>query len=210
MIDARRRMPDAAGRAHILAGVAESGSQPNLFARIAAGDGSAVRECMDLYGGLVWSLARRFTSSAADAEDATQDIFLEIWRSAARYDAAMGKEATFIATIARRRLIDRARAANRQPQMQEFDDSMPAVPETETEDAGPVAADVAVAQRALSRLNEDQRQVLLLGIVEGMTHSEIATAIGRPLGTVKTQMRRGLIRLRELIEETDGGGEADR
>ena len=72
--------------------VAETASQTSLFERIAAGDGSAVRQCMDEYGGLVWSLARRFSSSAADAEDASQEIFLELWKSAARYDPAMGSE----------------------------------------------------------------------------------------------------------------------
>ena len=176
-----------------------------LFERIAAGDASAVKECMDNYGGLVWSLARRFTSSAADAEDATQEIFLEIWRSAARYDSSMGKETTFITTIARRRLIDRVRAAARRPATEEYDEAVAVDPDTADENAGAVAADVAIAQRALAKLNDDQREILLLGIVEGLTHSEIATATGKPLGTVKTQMRRGLIKLRELVEQ--GGGD---
>ena len=200
---------DVAGRAHILGRVRNSDTQASLFERIAAGDGSAVRECMDTYGSLVWSLARRFTSSAQDAEDATQEIFLEIWKSASRYDASMGKESTFIATIARRRLIDRVRAASRQPETEEYDEASSPAAAPEGMDAGPVAADIETAQRALSRLNKDQREVLVLGIVEGMTHSEIATATGRPLGTVKTQMRRGLIRLREMIEdssEEDGTG----
>jgi len=181
----------------------DSISIPTLFERIAAGDASAVRECMDTYGGLVWSLARRFTQSAADAEDATQEIFLEIWKSAARYDSSMGKESTFITTIARRRLIDRVRASSRRPESQEYDDSLVADPTTVHESAGAVAADIATAQRALAQLGDDQRKILLLGIVEGMTHNEIAMQTGKPLGTVKTQMRRGLIRLRELLDATD-------
>jgi len=183
--------------------VTESASSQSIFERIAAGDATAIGECMDTYGGLVWSLARRYTESAADAEDATQEIFLEIWKSAARYDASMGKETTFIATIARRRLIDRARASARRPESQEYDDTLPVDPLTIDQDAGAVAVDVAAAQRALAALGEDQREVLLLGIVEGMTHSEIATATGKPLGTVKTQMRRGLIRLREMLEHAN-------
>lgn len=179
----------------------------SLFERIAAGDSTAVKECMEAYGGLVWSLARRFTESAADAEDATQEIFLEIWKSAARYDPSMGKESTFITTIARRRLIDRLRATNRRPMTTEYDDTVSIDPRTADESAGAVAADIAVAQRALARLNEDQRQVLLLGIVDGLTHSEIATATGKPLGTVKTQMRRGLSKLREMLEQTKEEGE---
>ncbi len=158
---------------------------------------------MDVYGGLVWSLARRFTESAADAEDATQEIFLEIWKSAARYDSSMGKESTFITTIARRRLIDRVRAYNRRPATQEYDDTLSVDPQTVDQNAGAVAVDAAAAQRALAKLGDDQRQILLLGIVEGMTHSEIATKVGKPLGTVKTHMRRGLIKLREILEQAD-------
>ena len=181
----------------------ESEPAVSLFVRIATGDSAAVKECMDTYGGLVWSLARRFTESAADAEDATQEIFLEIWKSAARYDPSLGKESTFITTIARRRLIDRVRAYNRRPATQEYDDTLSVDPATADQNAGAVAVDVATAQRALAQLNNDQREILLLGIVEGMTHSEIATATGKPLGTVKTQMRRGLIKLREIVEQPD-------
>lgn len=187
----------------------EQESQPSLFERIAAGDASAVAQFMDTYGGLVWSLARRFTESAADAEDATQEIFLDIWKSAARYEASMGKESTFIATIARRRLIDRMRANSRRPATQEYDDAQSIDPKTVDENAGAVAVDVSAAQRALAKLKVGQREIVLMGVVEGMTHSEIATATGKPLGTVKTQMRRGLIKLRELIELDGDETEAD-
>ena len=161
---------------------------------------------MDAYGGLVWSLARRYSESVADAEDATQEIFLEIWKSADRYDPAMGKESTFIATIARRRLIDRVRASSRRPQSLEYDDTTTIDPSTSDEPQGGIAADIGAAQKALAKLSEDQREILLLGIVEGLTHSEIATATGKPLGTVKTQMRRGLIRLRALLEQSETSG----
>ena len=78
----------------------------SILERIAAGDANAVQECMDLYGNLVWSLARRFTRSAAEAEDAVQEVFLDVWKSAARFDAKRASEKTFVAMIARRRLID--------------------------------------------------------------------------------------------------------
>jgi RNA polymerase sigma-70 factor (ECF subfamily) len=125
----------------------------------------------------------------------------------------MGKESTFIATIARRRLIDRMRAAGRQPATEEFDEFLTPGDAPPDEEAGAMAVDVAIAQRALAQLGAAEREVLLLGIVEGMTHSEIATATGRPIGTVKTQMRRGLIRLRQLVEQTEpdsGEGERER
>lgn len=121
----------------------------------------------------------------------------------------MGKESTFIATIARRRLIDRMRANSRRPATQEYDDTLSVDPETVDQNAGAVAVDVSAAQSALAKLNEKQREIVLMGVVEGMTHSEIATATGKPLGTVKTQMRRGLIKLRELIELDADVTEAD-
>lgn len=175
--------------------------QSSVFERIAAGDPAAVEECMETFGNLVWSLARRFTESAADAEDASQEIFLDIWRSAHRYDVSMGKESTFVATIARRRLIDRLRASGRRPVTEEYDDSVSIDPESADENTGAVAVDVGIAQRALATLNEGQREILMLGIIEGMTHSEIALKTGKPLGTVKTQMRRGLIKLREFGDQ---------
>src|SRR5829696_165972 len=72
-----------------------------LLHRIAAGDSAAVEEFLDRYGGLVWSLARRFTSNRQESEDAVQDVFIELWRKAPRYDASLSSEATFVAMIAR-------------------------------------------------------------------------------------------------------------
>jgi RNA polymerase sigma-70 factor (ECF subfamily) len=183
-------------------GMTETPPTLPILTRIAAGDAAAVKECIDTYGGLVWSLARRFCESAADAEDASQEIFLEVWKSAARYEATMGKESTFIATIARRRLIDRLRQSGRRPPTEEFDDSRAF--DSEPVDDGAVAADIGAAQRALGKLKPEQREVLMLGIVEGLTHSEIALRMGKPLGTVKTHMRRGLVKLREFV---DAGGD---
>ena len=177
-----------------------------LLERIAAGDPSAVKECMDVFGGLVWSLARRMSASAADAEDATQEIFLEIWKSAGRYDATLGSEAVFVTTIARRRLIDRMRARKRRPRTEEFDETaLPIESGVEVADSGALAVEAALAARALEQLGDAERQVLLMGIVDGLTHSEIALATGKPLGTVKTHMRRGLKKIRELLDSEPQG-----
>lgn len=181
----------------------------SLLERIAAGDSAAVKECMDVYGGLVWALARRMSHSAADAEDATQEIFVEIWKSAARYDAALGPEPVFVTTIARRRLIDRMRARKRRPPTEEFNEEINVEPALERAHAGTLAVESARAARALAQLGEAERQILLMGIVDGMTHSEIATATGKPLGTVKTQMRRGLIKIRELLGSDARPAEGD-
>jgi RNA polymerase sigma-70 factor (ECF subfamily) len=180
-----------------------------VLERIAGGDSSAVKECMDAYGGLVWSLARRLSVSAADAEDATQEVFLEIWKSAARYDARVGSEAVFVATIARRRLIDRMRARKRRPQTEEFDEQFVVDAALEVPDSGALAVESEIAMRALAQLGEGERQILVMGIVDGLTHSEIALATGKPLGTVKTQMRRGLIKIRTLLGSETPATEQD-
>lgn len=174
----------------------------DLLPAVARGDAAAVKACLDRYGALVWSLARRMCRSGADAEDAVQEIFVSVWKNAARFDPEKGSEVTFIATIARRRLIDRMRHAGRRPApggidagagMAVTDDTVGATVEQREE--------VQIASRALSELSEDQRRVLQMSIGHGLSHEKIAEATGIPLGTVKTHIRRGLIRVRGLLEE---------
>ena len=86
-----------------------------ILQRIAGGEAVAVNECLETYGGLVWSLARRFCPKHEDAEDAVQDTFVDIWRNAERFDPEIASEATYITMIARRRLIDRYRRSGRAP-----------------------------------------------------------------------------------------------
>jgi RNA polymerase sigma-70 factor (ECF subfamily) len=176
-------------------------SEEPILGRIAAGDPRAVADCMQRYGGLVWSLARRWSASAADAEDAVQEIFVDVWKSAARYDRSLGPEKVFVAAIARRRLIDKLRARDRRPRTETLDEATLAEADEPGEDSGMLAAEAAIAERAIAQLDEVQQQILLMGIVGGMSHSEIAEATGRPLGTVKTQLRRGLNRVRALLDE---------
>lgn len=179
----------------------------NLLQRVATGDPSSLRLVMDQYGGLVWSLARRLSTSEADAEDATQEIFLDVWRSAPRFDPAVASEATFIAMIARRRLIDRARRSGRRGAVETISpEAVEAAGRDEPPAARPELADEAArAARALTQLSPEQQRVLRLSIYHGLTHEKIAEATGLPLGTVKTHARRGLIRVRELLEASGSG-----
>jgi len=170
----------------------------NLLPRIAAGEPGAVDTFLRRHSSMVWGLARRFCSSAEDAEDATQEIFVEVWKNAERYDAAQGSEVTFLMTIARRRLIDRARRQGRRPAIEPVEDAG-TLPAPATADATEQNDDVRRARQALQQLRPEQRDVLDLALGQGRTHQEIAAAIGIPLGTVKSHARRGLIRLRELL-----------
>ena len=181
----------------------------SLLKRVADGDSGAVKEVMDQFGGLVWSLARRSCFNPADAEDATQEIFLDIWKSAGRYDESKGSETLFVAMIARRRLIDRIRRQSRQPHMEDVDaPGFELVGSTSLD--GETVSEAALAAQAVATLKPAQQRVLELGLLQGLSHSEIADVTGMPLGTVKTQMRRGLIKVRELMQvgELAGSGES--
>jgi RNA polymerase sigma-70 factor (ECF subfamily) len=169
-----------------------------VLVKVAQGNARAVRECIDQFGSLIWSIARRLTRTRADAEDAVQEIFTDIWRSAGRFDPAQGSEKVFVATIARRRLIDRLRRVGHR----DLTDSIDDVESLTWSDPGTraeVCAEAQTAARAVMQLRPEQRQVLELGLLQGLSHSEISEALKMPLGTVKTMMRRGLIQVRHLM-----------
>jgi len=174
--------------------------QPNsILERVARGDAAAPNECIARFSGLVWSLARKLCVSPADAEDAVQEIFIDLWKSAARFDPSIASETTFVAMIARRRLIDRGRRRMRRPEV-------PQIPETvadprERVDTTESGEQQVLAQKAFSELRPEQQQVLQLAIHHGLSHEQIATATGMPLGTVKTHARRGLIKIRQILAE---------
>ena len=171
----------------------------SVLERIAAGDMSAMQDCMDRYGGLVWSLARRLCA-VGDADDAVQEAFVSIWKNADRFDPSKGSEVTFVAMIARRRLIDVRRKRQRQPatsgELLEFQESVDA-PELDAEVVR--VEEAGRAMEALDELRPEQRRVLQLAVNYGLTQEQIAVHTGMPVGTVKTHVRRGLIRVRELL-----------
>lgn len=172
---------------------------PSILQRVAAGEPGAINECLNRFHGLVWSLTRKLGAPAADAEDAVQEIFLDLWKSAPRFDPSIASETTFVAMIARRRLIDRGRRRMRRPEAMMIEESV-ASPQTES-DPVEVREAAAVVQEAFRTLRPEQQRVLQLSIHHGCSHEQIATATGLPLGTVKTHARRGLIRLRQVLAD---------
>jgi RNA polymerase sigma-70 factor (ECF subfamily) len=131
-----------------------------------------------------------------------QEICLDIWQHAARYDAEKASESTFIALIARRRLIDRVRRNARRPQFQNLEDVSLAQPRC-AERQMQIRLDAGRISKFIAQLRPEQKQVINLAIFGGMTHTEIAERTGLPLGTVKTLIRRGFQRVRDSF----GGGE---
>jgi RNA polymerase sigma-70 factor (ECF subfamily) len=173
----------------------------SILERVASGEQAAFAQCVDQFGNLVWSLARRMCKTAADAEDAAQDIFLIIWRKAAQFDATRGSEAVFIATLARRSLIDRHRSSRRRSAEVVLDDMDG--PWTAVDDLrGETGSDASLAAEALRKLKPEAQRVISLAVWEGLSQNEIAGVTGMPLGTVKSLMRRGFMTIREML----GGG----
>lgn len=181
-----------------------------ILPQVATGDSRAVQACIDRYGGLIWSLASRQLGNTTEAEDAVQEIFIQLWEVADRFDPAVAAESTFVAMIARRRLIDRRRKLGRAPDTRSIDFADdpscqvdPGLAHIETREQA------AKIESALAQLSSDQKQALKLSIHSGWSHSEIAEHLGIPLGTVKTHIRRGLIKVRELLGAVTDGTAAE-
>ncbi|MEX0876206.1 MAG: sigma-70 family RNA polymerase sigma factor [Phycisphaerales bacterium] len=192
-----------------------STERSELLSRVADGDQDAMRSLIKRYSGLVWSLVRRKISNQTDAEDLVQEIFADIWKSAHRYDAAVGSEDTFVAMIARRRVIDQIRKITRTPNTVSLDtQSSNRDPKTtDPVDSIDLTNRADKAMGALGTLRPERRLALELAIVHGLSHSQIAESTGMPLGTVKAHLRRGLDEVRKLLlpnapQDTGAGPDA--
>ena len=136
--------------------------------------------------------------NSEDAEDIVQEIFVDIWKNADRFDASQASETTYIAMIARRRIIDRIRYSQRRLTPDSLEDVV-TEPANRFDVNLQTSVEAAEAAKALQTLRPEQQQVLQLSIVHGLSHQEIADATGMPLGTVKTHARRGILQARELL-----------
>jgi RNA polymerase sigma factor (sigma-70 family) len=172
-------------------------SDEALVALVARSDESALAELYDRVGGTAYGLAFRVLRDEALAEDAVQEAFLAVWRSADAYKRERAKPSTWILTVVHRRAVDLVRREERRR-----GEPLEAAPEPTS---APADEDVtlharrAAVQAALTELSDDQRQALELAYYGGLTQSELAERLGVPLGTVKSRMFAGLGRLRELL-----------
>lgn len=162
-----------------------------LVRRLAGGDQAALAEFYDLFAGLVNALALRILRDTSDAEDVVQEVFLQAWRQAERFDPARGTPEAWLCTIARTRALDRLRRRTSRRE--------------DPVEAAPASADVPrneerlAVRKAVLALSPDQRRALELAYYEGLTQTEIASRLGQPLGTIKTRIRTALFRLREAL-----------
>jgi RNA polymerase sigma-70 factor (ECF subfamily) len=163
-------------------------------------------ETIDRYGGLVWHLARKALHDHADQEDAVQEVFVQLWKSAPTFDASIASEVAFVAMIARRRIIDRARHQRTRIRSAintgDLSGSIGDRPSTATVSAALETCEEAeLAASAMAQLTPAQQQILRMSIHDGLSHQEISDRLGAPLGTVKTNLRRGLMAVRAMLAE---------
>ncbi len=202
-----RRSGPGGGSRHLAAvpsGPVEEADPDTLLLRVARGDEAAFAALYDRVGSRVYGLVKRVVRDPAQSEEVAQETLLEVWRSAARYDPDRGRATTWILTLAHRRAVDRVRSE----QAGRAREDKVAARETPTE-ADVVADEVAVrleqeqVRVALAALTDLQREALELAYYGGRTYREVAELLDVPLGTIKTRMRDGLIRLREALAVTD-------
>jgi RNA polymerase sigma-70 factor (ECF subfamily) len=170
---------------------------------IAAGDSTAMRTLYDRHSGLVFAMCLRML-----AEELLSEIFWELWDRRDRYDANRASPLTYLLTLTRSRGIDRQRARRSRPVMASLDSGEPARgvgnPSAPVDPLKQTIAGEhsALVRGALSRLEPQQRQAIECAYFDGLSHSEIAEKLNKPLGTIKTYIRQGLIRLREAVRTT--------
>lgn len=186
-----------------LPGGTEQTSAPTteeLMLRIAAGNESAFEELYDRLSPQVFGLVRRILKDQAQSEEVTQEVFVEAWQQAARYDSARGKAITWLLTLAHRRAVDRVRASQASKDrdlrqgIKEFQASYDDVEETAIQHD-----ESRRVIQALERLSETQRDAIQLAYFGGYTHIEVAELLKIPVGTAKTRIRDGMNKLRDLM-----------
>ncbi|MGI9053708.1 MAG: sigma-70 family RNA polymerase sigma factor [Ilumatobacteraceae bacterium] len=173
-----------------------------LMAQVAAGDQVAFATIYDRLAPAVFGVARRVLRDVAQAEEVAQEVFVEIWRQAARFDGGRGSVRTWAVTIAHRRAVDRVRSEQAHRDRNVRIGSIVGSVEPTPEDVAVEREEQQWAASAMAELSAAQREALSLAFYDGLTHVQIADQLGVALGTVKTRIRDGLIRLRTATGAT--------
>lgn len=211
--------PEPSGPGHrAAADPAEQELLKALVARTARGDETAYEQLYDLVSATVYGVCRRVLRDPAESEEVAQEVLLEMWRTAARYDPSRAGVRSWAVTIAHSRAVDRVRSSERRRAREEAT-ALPEPPAVdEVSEAAVSAFEVRRVRKAMAELSDVQRESVRLAFYGGHTHREVASLLGVPLGTVKTRIRDGLGRLRahlgpeldpavdDLPAEAPGGG----
>jgi len=182
-------------------------SDEAVVALVARAEESALAELYDRFGGPAYTVARRILRDSTLAEDAVQEAFLAIWRGAGRFVPERARAASWIMTIVHRRAVDLVRREQRRrsygvPERLDDTDDLPAYGvEASALEAVSLRLERERVQAALARLSDQQRETLELAYYGGFTQVELAERLGRPLGTIKSQMYAALANLRDLLAE---------
>jgi RNA polymerase sigma-70 factor (ECF subfamily) len=185
----------------------DSADELRLVERLRAQDQTALDTLYERYSKVVYAIALRIIGQAADAEDVVVDSFWQVWQQAASYDASRGQLRTWIVTIARSRALDRLRALRRSPlaDAEEVDVAgREVVADDDPEQAAWLAQQSSIVRTALASLPREQREALELAYYHGLSQSEVAERLGEPLGTIKTRIRLGMMKLREQLQVLQG------
>ena len=179
----------------------------SLVERVAAGDQAALAALYEATNRLIYSLVLRVLGDMSSAEEVLIDVYTQVWRQAASYDANRGAPLAWMATIARSRAIDRLRSGWQDQRRKESLDVLGDAPANadNPEETAAASERQRFVREALNLLTPEQRQVIELAYYSGLSHSEIAEKLNQPLGTVKTRTRLGMMKLREALAPLLGG-----
>ena len=169
-----------------------------LLTHVAKGDQAAFEALYDQLGASVYGLIRRVLRNPSQAEEVTQEVLLEVWRTATRFDPARGSAATWVLTIAHRRAIDRVRAEEAATAREQRTAEVPAATD-EVAETVEASMDAERLRRCLAGLTELQRESITLAYYGGYSYAQVAALLDTALGTIKTRIRDGLTRLRACL-----------
>jgi len=175
-----------------------SDNTDSILKLIAKGEDRSFNLLIEKYGNLVWSIGRKFLYKESDVEDAVQEVFIAIWKAAEKFDHTKASEVTFISMIARRRFIDYLRKVSKHRNLQSIDEDNGQ--ELFKESILNESTDLQLIKDAIGTLEIADQELLNLSVYQGYSHSEIAKLLNIPLGTVKTRIRRNLIKLKSLFD----------
>lgn len=178
-------------------------AEVELLRRVAQGDRRGFEELYDRFSGVLFSTAYRVLNNQEATEDVVQDVFVQIWEKAPLYDPTRGKPMTWAITLTRNKAIDRLRSAQRRSRLQDelLQESQTAeqFDDRSSFDAASTSDTNKLVHGAIQKLSKDQREAIELAFFSSLTQLEIAERLKLPLGTIKARIRRGMMRLRDLL-----------